>query len=230
MWAAKLVLESRPRWFRKFFLFELNSDSVALLNQLKESQPPRDKAKKEPKRTIEIYAGDFNVNIHKVLADNPVGDNEASFCLLDQRTRECDWESVQAVATHKKGGNKIELFYFFPEGWINRSIAELEIDKDVKLHRWWGNSNWKDLLKWTGVGRAHFVCDRFRSELKYKYVFPFAIYERKERGGRVMYYMIHASDHDEAPTLMNRAYGKALEPTEAPDQLDFLSSYKFLAH
>ena len=38
----------------------------------------------------------------------------------------------------------------------------------------------------------------------------------------LMYYMIHASDHDEASVLMNRAYGKALEMKESLDQMDFL--------
>src|SRR5690242_5394094 len=30
-WAVKLVLESEPRWFRKFFLFELDSNKVKQL-------------------------------------------------------------------------------------------------------------------------------------------------------------------------------------------------------
>lgn len=222
MWAAKLVIESRPRWFRKFYLFELNPASVDKLIQMRDSQPPPEKAKKEPKRVIEIYPGDFNKNITEVLKANPVGDNEATFCLLDQRTRECDWESVKTIATHKNGGNKIELFYFFPEGWINRSISELEKGKDEKLTRWWGNPNWKDLLIWTGAARSRFVCERFKSELKYKHVNAFPIYEKREKGGRVMYYMIHASDHDAAPTLMNRAYLHALDIKESDDQMDFV--------
>jgi hypothetical protein len=37
-----------------------------------------------------------------------------------------------------------------------------------------------------------------------------------------MYYMIHASDHDQAPILMNRAYGKALDMRETDVQLDLL--------
>jgi len=222
MWAAKLVIESYPRWLRKFYLFEIEPASIDLLGQLRDKQPPPDKIKKEPKRKIEIYPGDFNKNIQKMLIENPIGDKEASFCLLDQRTRECDWASVKAIATHKKGGNKIELFYFFPEGWINRSISELKIEKEKKLEKWWGNSSWKDLLKWTGASRAKFVCDRFKSDLKYKHVYPFPIYERSQQGGRVMYYMVHASDHDEAPVLMSRAYGKALETKESLDQLDFL--------
>jgi three-Cys-motif partner protein len=225
MWAAKLVIESRPRWFGKFHLFELNDSSIKKLIEMRDSQPPLDKKKKEPKRKIDIYPGDFNKNIAEVLQKNPVGDKEATFCLLDQRTRECDWQSVKTIATHKKGGNKIELFYFFPEGWINRSIAELKNNKDEKLTRWWGNSDWKDLLKWTGPARARLVCGRFKSELNYKHVHPFAIYERKEKGGRVMYYMIHASDHDAAPVLMNRAYGHALDTKESLDQMDF-SAYR----
>lgn len=37
-----------------------------------------------------------------------------------------------------------------------------------------------------------------------------------------MYYMIHASDHDEAPKLMNRAYGKALDVKETEEQMDLI--------
>ena len=222
MWSAKLVIESIPRWFKNFFLFEKKASQVELIKQMRDSQPPRNKQKKEPKRRIEIYTGDFNENVVQVLADNSIRDKEATFCLLDQRTFECDWASVKLLAAHKKGGHKIELFYFFPEGWINRSIAAIKYHKEEKLKKWWGNSDWKELIKMQGVIRAQHVCDRFKSELKYKHVYPFPIYEKKDGSGRIMYYMIHASDHDEASKLMNRAYGKALDVIEPPEQLELL--------
>jgi three-Cys-motif partner protein len=222
MWAAKLVLESIPRWLKNFFLFELAPAQVKFLEELRDNQLPPDKKKKEPKRNIEIYPGDFNENIGKMLTEYPVKNNEATFCLLDQRTFECTWASVETIAAHKKGGNKVELFYFFPEGWINRSIAAKRIDRDEDLQTWWGNPNWNELTKMQGATRAQFVCDRFRIELKYKHVYPFPIYERKDKGGRIMYYMIHASDHDEASKLMNRAYGKALDIKETHEQLEFM--------
>src|SRR6266436_901480 len=222
MWAAKLVLESTPKWLRNFLLFEIEDSQVDLLRRLRDSQAAPDKRKKEPARKIQIYPGDFNQNLLRMLAENPIRDKEATFCLMDQRTFECDWASVRALAAHKRGGNKIELFYFFPEGWINRSIAAKKIDRDVDLQRWWGNSNWSELTRRQGVARAQWVCDRFKSELKYKHAYPFPIYERKDRGGRVMYYMIHASDHDEAPVLMSRAYAKALDIKETEQQLEFL--------
>lgn len=222
MWAAKLVIESYPRWLKNFYLFEFEQSQVRLLKEMRDRQPPHNKQKNEPKRKIEIYPGDFNCNIHMMLATNPIRDKEPTFCLLDQRTRECDWSSVELLARHKRGGHKIELFYFFPEGWINRSISELEKDKDEKLQKWWGNPNWVEVLKRHGVARAQFVCNRFKAELGYRYAYPFPIYEKKDKGGKVMYYMIHASDHEEAPALMWRAYGKALEKKETDEQLELL--------
>jgi len=222
MWSARLVLESMPRWLRNFVLFDLEDSQVELLRKLCAAQPPRDKKKREPARRIQIHPGDFNLNIGKVLAANPIADKEATFCLLDQRTFECDWASVRAVANHKKGGHKIELFYFFPEGWLNRAIAALKNDKEKRMAKWWGNEQWPKLLTLRGAERAQFVADRFRSELGYKHVYPFPIYEKPDEGGKVMYYMVHASDHDDAPRLMSRAYGKALDIKETKEQLELL--------
>ena len=112
MWSAKLVLESVPRWLRHFFLFEANGSQLQLLKEMISDQPPPDREKKEPKRQIVIHPGDFNQNIATVLANNPIRDKEATFCLLDQRTFECDWASVNTLATHKRGGNKIDCFTF----------------------------------------------------------------------------------------------------------------------
>src|SRR5437879_5376402 len=54
MWAAKLVLESKPRWFKNFYLFENDKKNFAQLEALKASQSGT------PKRTIDIFLGDFN--------------------------------------------------------------------------------------------------------------------------------------------------------------------------
>jgi hypothetical protein len=81
---------------------------------------------------------------------------------------------------------------------------------------------WGELIEKQGAIRAKYVCDRFKSEFKYEHVYPFPIYEKKDKGGRIMYYMIHASDHPEASTLMYRAYGKALDIKESDQQLELL--------
>ncbi|MFQ5696473.1 MAG: hypothetical protein ACE5HB_10830, partial [Terriglobia bacterium] len=60
-----------------------------------------------------------------------------------------------------------------------------------------------------------------KNELHYQSVKPWPIYGR-QHGGRVMYYMIHASDHPEAPAQMSRAYELAVQPEEVAEQLELL--------
>jgi hypothetical protein len=57
-----------------------------------------------------------------------------------------------------------------------------------------------------------------QTELGYASVTPWPIYERKG-GNRIMYYMIHATDHPEAPKLMRRAYVRAVDPLEPIKQM-----------
>src|SRR5688500_7156584 len=94
MWSARLVLESQPRWFRKFFLFDKDAEQVKKLEALRDAQPPPDKEKREQKRLIHVERGDCNVLIPKLLGTETIRDKEATFCLLDQRTFECEWATL----------------------------------------------------------------------------------------------------------------------------------------
>ncbi len=203
-WAARLVLASEPRWFRKFFLFELDEAKIAMLRELAQTQPPRKKG--EPKRTIEIFPGDMNVNIQELLASKKISMKEATFCLLDQWTNQCDWATVEALARYKTG-NKIELFYFLANGWMDRSLAAIR--NPDRPRKWWGKDDWEKLRGIKSIDRVQLFVDRFKDELGYKHVLPWPIYERRH-GRNVMFYMIHATDHPEAPSLMDRAYHRAV--------------------
>jgi three-Cys-motif partner protein len=107
--AAKLVLESDPKWFRDFALFDKNKAGIAFLKKLAAANTVAN-------RTITVTQGNSNVKLPAHLAKNPIPEKEATFCLLDQRTFECDWQTVVEVAKHKKTGNKIEIFYFLAQG------------------------------------------------------------------------------------------------------------------
>jgi hypothetical protein len=85
------------------------------------------------------------------------------------------------------------------------------------LESWWGRDDWRKLQGMYHLDRAKLFSERFHNELGYHFVTPWPIYERKG-SGKVMYYMIHATDHPEAPKLMNRAYYKAVEPKEPAEQ------------
>ena len=65
---------------------------------------------------------------------------------------------------------------------------------------------------------AELVRKRFVDELGYRFAAAYPIYDRDE-GNRIMYYMVHASDHDDAPALMVRAHGKAVRALPKEVQL-----------
>src|SRR2546425_13228747 len=89
MWSAKLVLQSEPRWLRHFYLFDIEREKVAHLRTLVHAYPDRD---------IHLYQGDFNRSVSDLLHSGEMKQNEAIFCLLDQRTFECHWSTLQALA------------------------------------------------------------------------------------------------------------------------------------
>jgi three-Cys-motif partner protein len=211
-WAAKLAIENEPRWLRHFYLFEQDLNQYEYLRTLKESQPS------EPHREIQIYHGDFNDLVHSFLGNRPIKEREATFCLLDQRTFECHWSTVSALARYKTAAMKIELFYFLPSSWLGRAMAA---QKNTEVLRaWWGRNDWGEFRKLKPWDRAVLLCRRFKQEFKYESVNPWPIYEKKS-GGRIMYYMIHSTDHLQAPNLMHRAYHMAVIEREPQQQLQF---------
>ena len=212
-WAAKLAIEFEPKWLRNFFLFDKEKKQYECLIKLKECQP------EDCKRKIEVQYGDFNELVHKFLKENLVREKEATFCLLDQRTFECNWLTVKTLAEHKKSGYKIELFYFLPIGWLDRSLSALN-DKEKTLMRWWGREDWKCIESLKAHKRSIIFSERFKKELGYNYAHPYPIYE-KRGGGRIMYYMIHATDHPEAPKLMWRAYTEIVKNLSTEQQMTF---------
>ena len=59
-----------------------------------------------------------------MLRDAPITPKTACFCLIDQRTFQCHWATVRAVAQRKQHDDyKIEVFYFLAQGWIDRAWA-----------------------------------------------------------------------------------------------------------
>jgi len=218
-WAAKLVLELEPKWFREFWLCDVDPKGILKLEALKQEHESR-------RRKIEVISGDFNKTVYSILSAGRIKEKTATFALLDQRTFECEWQTVISLSRHKTG-TKIELFYFFPTGWVDRSLAAVQADETIaKVQRWWGRDDWRDLRGLDSVHRAKMVSKRFEDELGYGKATVYPIHSER-RGGRVMYHMIHATDHPEASPLMVRAYRKMsgrseIDPAEAQAKFDDL--------
>ena len=229
MWAAKLVLDTEPKWMRHFFLYDQDSNKCAMLEELKKCQPSLDSKGRKIVRNVEVRCGDFNEIVNDLLNSNCIRQKEATFCLLDQRTFECKWSTVKALAEYKDNRhNKIELFYFLPNSWQDRALAALKINKNL-ASEWWGGSDADTLFTMGQNQRRDLLCERFKTELGYKYVTPWAIYEKSKGCGQIMYYMLHATDYDEAPLLMQRAYYHAVVPKDECQQQSFSFMESFTA-
>jgi hypothetical protein len=75
--------------------------------------------------------------IHEFLRERPIKESEATFCPLDQRTFDCYWSTVRTLASYKRIGNKIELFYLLPIAWLDRALSARR--KNIKgIAQWWG--------------------------------------------------------------------------------------------
>ncbi len=206
-WSAKLVLENEPHWFRHFHLCELNRRSLKMLRSMVADRSLIDSRGREIKQSIRTYHGDFNLKVEEILSTK-IEAKEATFCLLDQRTFECHWHTVVKLANHKPvGSQKIEIFYFLAVRWLHRSLSGVKGDKAEK---WWGRSDWQTLRRFSQDQIVEAFVGRFEKELGYKWVKAFPIYAHEE-GEQVQYHMIHASDHDEAPGLMFRAYNTVVK-------------------
>jgi three-Cys-motif partner protein len=180
----------------------------ALKSLAASEQDAKDKKGRKISRRIEIIHGDFNEKVSRILSLGKITQKEATFCLLDQRTFECHWSTLKKLARYKKAGqNKIELLYFLGVGWLHRAFSGIRNTK--RMVKWWGRSDWPKLKSMSSYAIAELVQTRFRAELGYRYVAAYPIYDRAG-GNKVMYYMIHASDHEEAPALMVRAHHKAV--------------------
>ena len=210
-WTARSVVTSEPKWLRNFHLFDESDAQVARLRQL---------AADHPDRKIHVYDGDSNSKLPIVLPVGSIGEREATFCLLDQRTFECSWSLCQHVARLRSGSTKVEQFYFLANAWLPRALAAVSTSEgEQRVVSWLGEKDWRSFARLRSADRAEVFIRKFKDELGYRSVKAWPIFQRDAGAGVIMYYMVHATDHEEAPKLMYRAYCRAVDPPEPVEQL-----------
>lgn len=222
-WAARRVWEFDPgpklRRIDKFELFEENKQSIEFIRNMLSQTPTN-------KRTVHVHRGDSNILLPERLLASPV--KGPAFCLLDQRSDECNWNTVRAVASHKKGEMKIEVFYFVMAGWLDRYRSGIaDRNRDEKFQKWWGHPEFSALEKASPERAAELFADRFKNELGYAFAYPYPIYDNisPSEKGVVKFYMIHATDHPDATELMRRSFAKLAtgwDPNVSQEAMSFI--------
>lgn len=199
-WTARRVLEHRPARLRTFWLCEIETRGLLQLRRLRSQHHGNPRS-----RRVIVVEGDFNRTVKDILRSDRLTRKAAIFALLDQRNTECHWATVQALAA-RAGRTKIELLYFVGTSWLHRSLGSSTREQRLaEIERWWGDQGWVRLRGLSQDLVAKEVANRFATELGYKFVKACPI-TLEERGQKDAFYLIHASDHPEAPKLMDRAY------------------------
>ena len=213
-WTARMVLDSEPKWFRNFYLFDIDRQQEKQLQCLASEHSDRD---------VQVYLGDSNLMLPEVLPVGSIREREATFCLLDQRTFECEWQLCEYVSRLRPGSMKVEQFYFLANYWMSRALSGIKTDDGERgVKAWLGRDDWREFQAMHPLSRRDLFVDKFR-ELGYRSVKSWPIYGNIKGHITVMFHMIHSTDHPEAPKLMRRAYSQAVAPPSLIDrQLDLM--------
>lgn len=94
-WCVRQVLESRTKEAPAITYYatcDIDPHGVAALEQLAQSS----------KVPFRVYEDDANEKIHQMLCDAPVSANMPCFCLIDQRTFQCKWSTVEPSRTTRR--------------------------------------------------------------------------------------------------------------------------------
>lgn len=211
-----LGIENPP--FTRFRFFEIRQKADRLRHQLDEDFPGRD---------IRVYSGDCNQTIPQALADLQDLRWAPTFAFLDPDGMELAWETLAALAGHKRGYRrgvskpeyKIEMWILFPSQGL---IRILELKKEptdrnaAQATRLFGTDAWRVTHRRRRAGeidgrtaREEYVnLMRWRLEevLGYQWTHPLEV--KNLRGGP-LYHMILATDNEAGTRIISDLYSKA---------------------
>lgn len=192
--------------FKRLFLIDVDSKLTTTLTTELATHKHNDRCT--------VICGDSNVEIGRLLDSGTIDPTKPCFAFLDPNSTQLAWSTIEALARYKTMGEatgecKVELWILFNE---QQAIQRLwPRDKSnlppfaAVLDRVMGErAAWLDLWS-AGRGPQWLVrrdADRLR-ELGYRNVALQQILDPSS--GRAQYWMVHASDHDAAMSLMRWA-------------------------
>ncbi len=208
--------------FTRFRYFELEPKAAELEAALRADYPDRD---------IKVYSGDCNITIPQALAELRELNWAPAFAFVDPDGMEVAWETLAALADHKRGYRsassvkpeyKVEIWMLFPSAGIMRTLAldaETLPDRDVtRATRLFGTQQWRPIYevrrsdgmsaKQAREEYVNLMRWRLEQDLGYRYTHPF---ELCNTTGAPLYHMILATDNDVGTRIMSAIYTNAAQ-------------------
>jgi three-Cys-motif partner protein len=161
---------------------------------------------------IRLFNGDANAIVADMLA--PIPKKAPTFAFLDPEGSELDWQTIKAVADHKRGHspNKIEQLILFP---TDTGFMRLTPDYPDKVTRIFGHKDWRPIYE--RRLSKEITADQARTE----YVALYADGLRKlgyttvldrqitKGNGQPMYFLIFATDHKAGEKIMDHCFDQS---------------------
>ena len=208
--------------FTRFRYFELGPKASELESALRAAYPDRD---------IKVHSGDCNDSIPQALAELTQFNWAPTFAFVDPDGMEVAWETVVALADHKRGYRaatsskpeyKVEIWMLFPSAGIMRTLAldaDTLPDRDVaRASRLFGTEQWRPIYELRRSGQiaakqareeyVNLMRWRLEQDLGYRYTHPF---ELCNTTGTPLYHMILATDNDAGTRIMSAIYTNAAQ-------------------
>jgi three-Cys-motif partner protein len=190
-------------------------------------------------RRYRVTAGDCNETIPLLLRRLRAQDLgwAPTFAFVDPDGMEVDFNTLRALAEHKRGYRKgsdrpefrAELWLLFPSTAVERVVSKEQRDNtevtDSRATRLFGSTQWTQIHRLRTTGRldasqartSYVELMRCRLEAELGYQWAHAL-EMQDLVGRPVYHMILATDHPAGTKIMSHLYSWAVR--EAPPRYD----------
>lgn len=199
--SALIALGAKPPEATKVVMAEKHPGAFAALTH--RTQPYGDRAVR------------FNDDANRVITDMlaPIPRRAPAFSFLDPEGSELEWESVEAIAEHKRGHSpfKVEQLILFP---TDMGFVRLAPDHPELVTRIYGHDRWKLIYERRSTNMI--TAEQARSEyvrlyaegltnLGYRTVLDRQI---KKSNSSPMYFLIFATDNDAGETIMDWVFDR----------------------
>lgn len=207
------ALRAEPH-LTKVVLFELPAKAASLKRELRLQFPNRD---------IRVWPGDCNDTIDAALAELVQQDMQwaPTFAFIDQQGPDIQWETLQKLASHKRGSRfKTELWMFFGHALLPRGLGIREPNEGFALQvdAMLGTTAWRKAYEARRCGDLtpqafrdellNWMRWQLETELGYKWTHVFEIFNTR---GQAIYAMVFATDNEAGNKIMSSVYGLAAQ-------------------
>lgn len=167
---------------------------------------------------LRTHPGDANKIAPQIVAT--IRPRTPVFVLQDPEGMELNWSTVEAVARANRGKRKRkpEQLINFTDGilrlfWMEQPLSEALVDR---LDGYFGTEAWRDIVSDRRAGRlesretiqaaVNLYKKRLRTDLGYAHVLDREIRRDQVTRGALAYHLVFASDHSDAPRIMQAAF------------------------